>query len=57
MIAGTLEVQMVANLARLSSDMAQAKGLVGNAVASMDSAIKGLQNTIKTLAAGLTVQP
>lgn len=55
MIAGTLEVQMVANLARLSQDMAQAKGIIGNAAASMESALKLASGALKTLAAGFTL--
>jgi len=36
MIAGTLEVQMLANLARITDDMSKANSIVGNAVRDME---------------------
>lgn len=39
MIAGTLEIQMLANLARLQSDMDQAKGIVGQSMRSIEQAV------------------
>lgn len=38
MIAGTLEVQLLANMARLQQDMDQAKRVVGGAMSSIESA-------------------
>lgn len=35
-IAGTLEIQMLANMARLTDDMAKAKGIVGDAVGAIE---------------------
>ena len=36
MIAGTLEIQMLANMAQLTADMGKAKGIVGDAVKSIE---------------------
>jgi len=36
MIAGTLEIQMMASLARISDDMSKAKGIVGDAVRDIE---------------------
>lgn len=53
--AGTLEVQMLANLARLQQDMNQAKGIVGGAVKSMETAVAGLKAALGGIAAGISV--
>jgi len=37
MIAGTLEIQMLANMAQLTTDMGKAKGIVGDTVKSIES--------------------
>src|ERR1035437_7154556 len=37
MIAGTLEIQMLANMAQLTADMGKAKGIVGDTVKSIES--------------------
>src|ERR1700690_3942194 len=37
MIAGTLEIQMLANMAQLTADMGKAKGIVGDTVRSIES--------------------
>jgi lambda family phage tail tape measure protein len=42
MIAGTLEVQMLANLARLAEDMHKAKGIVGDAVGAIEKTLGAL---------------
>ena len=39
MIAGTLELQMLANLARLQVDMTKAKGIVGDAVGAIEKVL------------------
>ncbi len=39
MIAGTLEIQMLANMARLQSDMDNAKRTVGSAVDTMNKVL------------------
>ncbi len=36
MIAGTLEIQMLANMAQLTTDMGKAKGIVGDTVKSIE---------------------
>ena len=42
MIAGTLEIQMLANMAQLTSDMEKAKGIVGDAVRSIEKLLGAL---------------
>ena len=42
MIAGTLEVQMLANLARLSDDMSKAKSMVSDAVGTIEKTLGAL---------------
>ena len=42
MIAGTLEIQMLANMAQLTSDMEKAKGIVGDAVRSIEKILGAL---------------
>lgn len=39
MIAGTLEIQLLANMARLQKDMDDAKSVVGNAMKSIETAV------------------
>ena len=38
-IAGTLEIQMLANMARLTEDMSKAKGIVGDAVGAIEKVL------------------
>lgn len=49
MIAGTLEIQMLANMARLSEDMAKAKGMIG----TVEAAAKSLNAVLGTLGVAL----
>ena len=53
MIAGQLEIQLFANLARLQKDMTQAKGMVGNATKSMESAVAGAKRALQSLGLGI----
>jgi hypothetical protein len=55
MIAGTLEIQMLANLARLSQDMAQAKGIVGGAMKDIERVVGQAKAALGALGAGLSV--
>ena len=52
---GTLEIQMLADLGRLKSDMDKAKGLVGDASTQMRSALGGVQRAFGALGVGLSV--
>ena len=55
MIAGQIEIQMMADLARLKKDMDEAKGIVGNAAAAMGSAMDFVKGAIGGMVAGLSV--
>jgi len=52
---GTIEIQMLANLARLQQDMNAAKGMVGNATSAIQSSVNFAKNAFVGLAAGLSV--
>jgi hypothetical protein len=54
-IAGAIEIQMLADLARLKKDMDEAKGLVGTATKSMAAAADFAKGALAGIAAGLTV--
>src|SRR3990167_5147394 len=54
-IAGSLELQMSANIARLAADMNQAKGLVGNAVAGMERSLSTLKSAFGALGIGIGI--
>lgn len=54
MVAGSLEIQMLANLARLQQDMNQAKTVVGGAVRDMSRNIDELKSLLGTLGVGLS---
>jgi len=53
MIAGTLEIQMLANLARLADDMNKAKGMVGNTMRGIEGAVAGAKAALGALGIGL----
>jgi len=55
MIAGTLEVQMLANMARLSDDMRKARTTVGDAMGSIERAVGKAQAVLGALGIGLGV--
>lgn len=55
MIAGALEVQMFANIARISKDMNDVKGIVGNSMNSVEKSVQSAKNVIASLGAGLSV--
>lgn len=55
MIAGTLEVQMLANLARLSSDMQQAKTIVSGAMDKIGAAVGRTKSILAGLGLGISV--
>lgn len=55
MIAGTLEIQLLANMARLQKDMDDAKRAVGGAMSSITSAVNIAKAALSGLAAGLSV--
>jgi len=54
-IAGTLEVEMFANIARLTNDMNQAKGVVGNSMTSVERSVESAKKVLATLGLGLSV--
>lgn len=55
MIAGTLEIQMMANLARLTQDMNQAKGMVNTAMTNISSSVDIAKKALGALGVGLSV--
>ncbi len=55
MIAGALELIMSANLARLASEMQQAKQIVGSATASMEANVASLKSALGALGVGLSI--
>lgn len=55
MIAGTLEIQMMANLARLSNDMNDAKRYVSGAMDSINKAVSQAKGALEALGVGLGV--
>jgi hypothetical protein len=54
-IAGRLEIEMAANIARLQQDMQQAKGVVTGAMAEMNRAVGIFKDTIAALGVGLSI--
>lgn len=54
-VLGAIEIQMLADVARLRQDMSDAKGIVGDASAQMQRAADGLKTAFAGIAAGLTV--
>lgn len=55
MIAGSLEIQLMANVARLQKDMADAKRLVGGAMGDITKAVDHAKNALEALGVGLSV--
>lgn len=55
MIAGTLEVQMLANLARLANDMNDAKRMVGGAMSDIEKSVAQAKSVLASLGIGLGV--
>ena len=55
MIAGSLEVEMFANIARISKDMQDTKGIVGNAMGSVEKSVQSAKNVLASLGVGLSV--
>lgn len=55
MIAGTLEVQMMANLVRLSNDMNQAKSMVGSAMSGIERSVGLAKTALGALGIGLGI--
>lgn len=55
MIAGTLEIQMMANLARLTQDMNQAKSTVNTAMTNISSSVDIAKKALGALGVGLSV--
>lgn len=55
MIAGAIEIQMLADLARLRKDMSEANSVVGSAAKSMQAAFDLAKTALVGIAAGLTV--
>jgi hypothetical protein len=53
-ILGAIEIQMLADLARLRQDMTQAKAVVGDAARSMQSAVDGVGKAFSLLGVGLS---
>jgi hypothetical protein len=54
-LAGTLEIQMLANMARLQTDMNQAKTVVGSAMANIESTVASAKAALGALGIGLGV--
>jgi hypothetical protein len=55
MIAGQLEVVMLANMARLQSDMGKTKSMVGNAMSSVERSVNMAKRALGALGIGLSV--
>lgn len=55
MLAGTLEIQMLANMARLQEDMNKAKGVVGSAMQSVERSVAVAKSALGALGIGLGV--
>ena len=55
MIAGSLEIQLLANMARLQADMDQAKRSVGGAMDTITKSVKVAAGALAALGAGLSV--
>ena len=55
MIAGTLEIQLLANMARLQADMQKATGLVGSAMGSIQKSVAAAQSALGALGVGIGV--
>lgn len=55
MIAGTLEIELLANLARLQKDMDAAKGAVGDAMGSINKAVGIAKTALGAFGAAFTV--
>lgn len=55
MIAGAIEIQMMADLARLKKDMDDAKSVVGNAAQSMQNAANMVKSAFGLIGASLSV--
>lgn len=53
-VAGTLEIQLLANVARLQRDMDSAKGAVGGAMASIEKSVAMAKNALMGLAGGFS---
>lgn len=53
MIAGSIEIQLLANVARLQKDMDQARQAVGNATAGMERAANAAKAALAGIGAGL----
>lgn len=51
---GALEIQLLADVARLRADMEQAKGIVGGAAGAMQSAVAGLGKAFAALGVGIS---
>ncbi len=56
MIAGTLEIQMLANMARLADDMNKAKAVVGSAMDKVESAVESAKKALAGLGIALTAE-
>lgn len=55
MIAGTLEIQLMANIARLASDMQKAQQTVDNTMSGIQSAVGFAQKALGALGIGLSI--
>jgi hypothetical protein len=54
-IAGSLEIEMFSNIARITADMAAAKGVVTSAMAGVESAVASAKSALASLGMGLGV--
>ena len=54
-LAGALEIEMFANVARLAKDMNQAKSAVGSAMGNINSAVSGATKILGALGVGMSV--
>ena len=55
MLAGQIEIQMLANLARLQTDMTKAKSMVGGAMKSIESSVASAKSVLASIGIGLSV--
>lgn len=54
-LAGTLEIQMLANMARLADDMAKAKNIVGSSMKSIEGAVASAKSALGALGIGVSI--
>lgn len=55
MLAGVLEIQMMANMSRLAKDMGEARRIVGDATDKMRASVNSLKSSLNSLGVGVSI--